>query len=133
MVTTFEMADAPAKTMVRKIRSGLPAGAFARIARHFPTSKDALARKLGMTTRNIHRKSLAGARLSPAESEKLMRLARIWNRAGDLFASNEAVAQWLMTPAPALGGMPPLDLLDTDVGANEVEGYITGLAHGNFQ
>lgn len=60
-------------------------------------------------------------------------MARIVNRAKLIFADMPSISQWLEAPAPALGDKKPIDLLDTDVGAAEVEGFMLGLAHGNFQ
>jgi uncharacterized protein (DUF2384 family) len=50
-----------------------------------------------------------------------------------LFTTDEAVSEWLKRPALPFRGAAPIDLLDTDWGAREVEGFIRGLAYGNFQ
>ena len=70
---------------------------------------------------------------SAQESERVMRVVRVWQRARTLFRSDEAIAEWLRSPTAALDQAAPLDLLDTDVGTIEVESLITGLAYGNFQ
>lgn len=133
MPTIFEIAEAPMQTVVEKIRHGLPAKAFVQLAEHLRLSQTALAAKLGITTRTIHRKIQARQSLSPVESEKIIRVARVWNCARHLFTSDEAIASWLMTPASPLGGNPPIDLVDTDVGTAKVEGFIKGIAYGNYQ
>lgn len=87
--------------------------------------------KLGLAQRTMTRKQGAGARLTADETEKVMRVVRIQNLARKLFTDDDAVAEWLRTPAPALKGTAPIDLLDTDMGAREVEALILGIAHGN--
>jgi len=54
-------------------------------------------------------------------------------KARTIFSDDPSVVTWLNTESPALNGVKPIDLLDTDVGAAEVEGLILGLAYGNFQ
>lgn len=133
MTTVFTFAAEPTAAVVQRIRTGLPAATFVQIAARLNLAQEDLATRLGLVARTIHRKRKARATLSSADSEKIMRVARIWNSARSLFTTDEAIAQWLMTPAAPLGHVPPLDLLDTDVGAADVDGFIKGLAYGNFQ
>jgi len=49
-----------------------------------------------------------------------------------LFTTDEAVSGWLSKPDASLGNMAPLDLLDTDLGAGEVESLLRALAYGHF-
>ncbi len=119
--------------MMRRIRSGLPAESFVETAEQLGVSQEFLASKLGLVARTLNRKRKANENLSARESERIMRVVRVWNRARSLFRSDEAIAGWLLRPAAALDQAAPLDLLDTDVGTAEVEGLITGLAYGNFQ
>lgn len=133
MPTIFEIAESPTQIVVDKIRHGLPAKVFVQLTEHLPLSQATLAAKLGITTRTIHRKIRARQALSPIESEKIIRVARVWNYARHLFTSDEAIASWLMTPAAPLGGISPIDLVDTDVGTTKVESFIKGIAYGNYQ
>jgi putative toxin-antitoxin system antitoxin component (TIGR02293 family) len=63
--------------------------------------------------------------------EKLDRVARAHRQARKIFTTDAAVSQWLASPAPALGGLAPIDMLDTDMGAREVEAILNGIACGN--
>ena len=127
----FALAEQPAADVVRTIRRGIPARSFAEVASKVRLSKQDLARKLGLAQRTITRKQGAGARLTSEETEKIMRVVRVQHLARKLFTDDDAVAEWLRTPAPALNGTAPIDLLDTDLGAREVESLILGIAHGN--
>jgi putative toxin-antitoxin system antitoxin component (TIGR02293 family) len=133
MSTVFDIAEQPVDQIVKIIRRGLPARSFGQVAEALRLSREALAAKLGLAPRTMNRKKKANEVLSSSESEKVLRAARVRNLAGDLFTTDEAISKWLKTPASPLKGAAPIDLLDTDFGAREVEGFIRGLAYGNFQ
>jgi putative toxin-antitoxin system antitoxin component (TIGR02293 family) len=75
----------------------------------------------------------ASGRLTPLESDRLVRLSRIVARAADLFEGDQAAARrWLTAPRPVLGGVTPLEAARTEVGAREVEQLIERLEDGVF-
>ena len=133
MSSVFDLAAKPSEVLVDAIRAGLPARTFGQVADALNLSKAVLAKKLGIATRTINRKTGAKRTLSPEESEKILRVARIRNLANDLFTTDAAISEWLAKPASALHDAAPIDLLDTEVGAREVEGFIRGVLYGNFQ
>jgi putative toxin-antitoxin system antitoxin component (TIGR02293 family) len=59
-------------------------------------------------------------------------VARLRNLGRALFRTDEAVSEWLFKPDSSLGNIAPLDLLDTDLGAREVESLLRALGHGHF-
>lgn len=133
MSALFDLVENTPAVMMRRIRSGLPAESFVEAAQQLGVSQETLATKLGLVSRTLNRKRKAHEKLSSQESERVMRVVRVWQRARTLFRSDEAIAEWLLRPTTALDQAAPLDLLDTDVGTIEVESLITGLAYGNFQ
>ena len=73
----------------------------------------------------------ASGRLEPDESDRLLRLARVYGKAIELFeGDNPAALQWLHAPLTALGGASPLAMSRTEPGSQEVERLITRLEHG---
>ena len=82
--------------------------------------------------RTLARRKSAG-RLSPDESERLLRVSTLFAKAVALFEGDTGAArQWLASPKKALGGEVPLDFARTEVGAREVEALIGRLEHGVF-
>jgi putative toxin-antitoxin system antitoxin component (TIGR02293 family) len=78
------------------------------------------------------RRKKAG-RLSADESERLYRLAAAFRRAVELFGGNVAAARaWFTRPCRGLGGVTPLEMTKTEVGAREVGDLIGRLEHGVF-
>ncbi len=131
MPTAFEVAEMPMDRAVEVIRAGLPARAFVGVADVLYLSVDELAEKLGVPPRTIRDQRKKSARLSSANTEKLVRTARVLRQARRIFSTDEAVSGWLRSPAPALAGQRPIDVLDTDLGAREVEAVLNGIAYGN--
>ena len=75
----------------------------------------------------------AKGRLRPEESERLLRVSGIFERALDLFAGDtDAARHWLTTPSEELSNHSPLEFARTELGAREVEDFITRLEHGVF-
>lgn len=54
--------------------------------------------------------------LSPEASDCLLRIARIYAEASELFCDQIAVTHWMTTKSHTLGNQTPLELLDTTVG-----------------
>ena len=54
--------------------------------------------------------------LSPEASDCLLRIARVYAEALELFSDKADVAQWMVTKSLTLGDQSPLELLDTTVG-----------------
>jgi len=132
MKSAFVLAEKPLLEILAQVRSGLPAPMFEQVASALGLSATTLAVKLGIARRTLTRKRGNGAPLSSETSEKLLRAARVRNLGRTLFTTDAAVSKWLSKPEPTLGNMAPLDLLDTDFGAREVENLLRSLAYGQF-
>jgi putative toxin-antitoxin system antitoxin component (TIGR02293 family) len=86
----------------------------------------------GIPSRTLSRRKAEG-RFRPEESDRLLRVSTVFERAVGLFDGDRpAATQWLRTPQPALGGQPPLEFARTEVGAGEVLDLIGRLEHGVF-
>jgi putative toxin-antitoxin system antitoxin component (TIGR02293 family) len=93
---------------------------------------DVILRVVQLPPRTLARRK-ARNKLSGPESERLVRLSFVFDKAVELFEGDpEAARQWLRSPAPALGGLTPLAAVETELGAQEVESLIGRLEHGVF-
>lgn len=113
----------------RRIRAGLPYAALDELRQRLRLSLPETARVLDVPLRTLARRRRAG-RLDPVESDRLYRLACIGAQAVALLGDEQRAAVWLRRPNRALGGEPPLDLLDTEPGTRQVEDVLGRLAHG---
>ena len=79
-------------------------------------------------TRRLSQRS----RQTVAESDRAVRLARVYAIAVEMIGEEEKAVEWLSTPNRALGGERPLDQLDTDVGTRQVEDVLGRIAYGVY-
>jgi putative toxin-antitoxin system antitoxin component (TIGR02293 family) len=131
-VELLGMKTASLPALLREVEKGLPYRAYERFADALGATTDDLLKLVGIPRRTLIRRKAEG-RFSPVESDHLLRAARVFSRAIDLFEGDrEAALEWLSEPQPAFGGAIPLDLAATELGAREVEALALRLEHGVF-
>jgi putative toxin-antitoxin system antitoxin component (TIGR02293 family) len=118
--------------LVRVTRKGLPAEIVGELAKELRTDRNVVARLAGIPARTLSRRLSSRSRLTPVESDRLVRLARIVAHARETFDDLANAVQWLQTPNRALRGEKPIDLLDTDTGVQQVETVLGRIAYGVF-
>ncbi|HET7876142.1 MAG TPA: antitoxin Xre/MbcA/ParS toxin-binding domain-containing protein [Methylomirabilota bacterium] len=127
------LRDRPADytAVIGRIRAGLPYAALEAVARRFEIPLETLVRVLHLPRRTLARRKKE-RRLRADESDRLLRLGRVAALAEEVLGDKEKASRWLQKPNRALGGIAPLDLLDTDLGAQEVEATLTRIEHGVY-
>jgi putative toxin-antitoxin system antitoxin component (TIGR02293 family) len=118
--------------LAQLVRKGLPATSVTILAEKLDLGNTVLSQKLGIPLRTLTRRLSQGSRLTAAESDRTVRLARVYAGAVEMIGDEEKAAEWLQTPNRALGGERPLDRLDTDVGARTVEDILGRIAYGVY-
>ena len=113
------------------VRQGLPSASVDALVRSTRITQAELARALAIPERTLARRKREGA-LSPEESSKFVRFARVVERAEAVFEDTEAALSWLQSANAALGGVTPMSLLDTDIGADSVMDTLGRIEHGVF-
>ena len=118
--------------LTRLIRKGLPASSITALAQKLQIGNSVLSRKLGIPQRTLTRRLSEASLLTPAESDRTVRMARVYANAVEMIGDEGRAIAWLSTPNRALGGERPLDQLDTDVGARVVEDILGRIAYGVY-
>lgn len=125
----IEGAPASAEDLLARVREGLPFAAATAVMDRYGIPRDGLCAILHLSRRNFLRRRTQG-RLSADESDRLYRLARVLAHANRVFEDLAASADWIRTPNLALGDAPPLTLLDTDLGVEQVDQVLGRIEHG---
>jgi putative toxin-antitoxin system antitoxin component (TIGR02293 family) len=114
------------------VRRGLPTGSVKALAGRLDIRNAALSKRLGIPQRTLTRRLSGRARLTASESDRAVRLARVYANAVEMIGDEGNAVQWLRTPNRALGGERPIDQVDTDIGAREVEDILNRIAYGVY-
>ena len=117
--------------MIERVRDGLPVQELDALQESLDVPMDMLAFRLGISKATLHRRKAQG-RLGPAESERVVRFARLIGKAVKVFGNIEAARRWLSSPQFGLGGAVPLDYADTEIGAREVENLLGRIEYGVY-
>jgi putative toxin-antitoxin system antitoxin component (TIGR02293 family) len=114
------------------IRAGLPAAALETFVVRTELDAEGVTALLGMSPRTWARRKAQAQQLTPVESDRLYRLAHAVARATDALGSRDKAVRWLRKPNRALGGEAPFNLLDTEIGEEQVLAVLDRIEHGVF-
>lgn len=122
-----------AREVAARVKAGLPLAELDALRALLGLTVEDLADRIGISTATLSRRRRTGDPLDPGHSDRLVRYARLFRLAADLYNGDEESARaWLRKPARALGGETPLDHAGTEMGAREVEDLIGRLEHGVY-
>ncbi len=111
------------------IREGFPQSVVEAAMDGGELSLKELATSLDLSSRSLQRRRTEG-RLARFESDRLHRLARIIALAKQYLGDNSKATRWLRHSNRALGGKTPLECIDTELGARQVENVLGRIAYG---
>jgi putative toxin-antitoxin system antitoxin component (TIGR02293 family) len=129
-----KMPSAKAKhptDLIRQIQKGLRFSELETLQNSIDMPFEQLAAKLSISRSTLQRRKAAG-RLSPDESDKVMRLSRLLEHATTVFGDIDKARTWLKFPQRGLGGAVPLDYAETEVGAREVDNLLGRIDYGVY-
>ena len=116
---------------IKMIQAGLPVSVVDSLVRQGILTLVEIERLVIPRRTLAHRKKKRQP-LSREESDRLARIARIMTLAAETLGSQDKAGLWMRRPNRALRGARPLDLLETDGGAQVVEAILGRVSHGVF-
>ena len=126
------LKDGATLKVIESIKAGLPYKSIDTFHKFTDLPVQEIAEAVQIPPRTLIRRKSQG-KLQPDESERLLRISTVFEKAVELFEGNAAAAmRWLQTPQPALGNETPFDFARTEIGAREVEDVIGRLEHGVY-
>jgi putative toxin-antitoxin system antitoxin component (TIGR02293 family) len=121
VTSLLELSDA--------VERGLPKSTLRNVARRiFSDTADQRAMMHRIVPEATYKRRRE--RLSPAESERTERLARVVAMAEDVWQDRDQARHFLITPHPEIGGKTPLDAALTELGARQAEEIMTRIIYG---
>jgi putative toxin-antitoxin system antitoxin component (TIGR02293 family) len=116
--------------MTKVLREGFPFAAFHALMSAIAVRPADLAELLGIAERTLARRK--GQHFTPIESDRLYRIAYIALLAKETLGSLEKARAWLLSPNRALGGLLPINGLDTEIGERQVEDLLNRINFGIY-
>jgi putative toxin-antitoxin system antitoxin component (TIGR02293 family) len=120
-----------APALIKSLREGLHVDELECLRATLDLPMDRLGPLLGLSKATLHRRKAAG-RLDTAESDRVVRFARLYGLCFEVMESQEVARKWLISPQYGLGGAIPLEYAETEVGAREVEDLLYRLEHSVY-
>jgi putative toxin-antitoxin system antitoxin component (TIGR02293 family) len=117
--------------LISQLKKGFSTESFDRLKDRLNISDNVLSKIVQIPKRTLDRRRQTG-RLKTDESERILRLAQVYDMAFDVFGEQKKAESWLKKPARGLGGKIPLEYADTDLGAHEVINLLGRIDHGVF-
>lgn len=114
---------------VHLVEEGLDAEAMDRVQALGELSEEEMDEIIPRRTRAHQRRR---GQLTPDQSDRLARAARVLVLAHETFGSRQKANGWMRDLNRALGGESPLSLLRTSSGTRLVEVILTRIAHGVY-
>jgi putative toxin-antitoxin system antitoxin component (TIGR02293 family) len=117
--------------LIAQVEAGLPWEELETLQAQLALPLERVAALLGISRATLQRRKTSG-RLGVAESDRLIRFARLRHRAAEVLESEEGARQWMISPQVGLGGAIPLEYAKTEVGAREVEDLLGRIEYGVY-
>jgi putative toxin-antitoxin system antitoxin component (TIGR02293 family) len=127
----FKKKVSTAAQLTEVIREGLPYASLEVLLAKLGIPRNEAAAALNLPERTLARRRKE-KRLHPDESDRVLRLARLFSLACTVLETEENASAWFSQPNRSMGGKTPLSILDTEIGAREVEEALWRIAHGIF-
>jgi putative toxin-antitoxin system antitoxin component (TIGR02293 family) len=118
-------------SVLKAVEKGFPWKTFERLVDNMGLPAEQIASLIGIPRRTLARRKVE-KRFQPDESDRLLRVARVFSKALELFSYRRSgAASWLTHLQRALGRIP-LELVRSEIGAREVENVIGAISDGMF-
>jgi len=115
---------------IQKVRSGLPVRELTSLTSELNRPPEVWSKILESSTRTMLRNRSRSKKLDPNISDRLERVKRIYALTQDVIGEPEKAKLWLLRSNRALHDQVPLELLDTDRGAQLVQEELYRIRYG---
>lgn len=126
----YEVRQENSYLMVKKAQDGIPANAFFDMLSVSGLTKKELSGLLDISFKTVQRYQKENKKLNALNSEQLLKMISLYQKAEELFGSIDAFNRWLRKPAIGLGSQKPLRLMQTPGGIDLISEELSRIEHG---
>lgn len=128
--TSLAFIDSGLSDIIVQLRAGLPPSVMEVISEKLHLSVDRLLCELKLPSSAVKLRRAHGKKLSALAAERVVRVARVFKRAVEVFEGEEDARNWLKQPLRALGEKTPLSFLDIEPGYDLVVDELERIEYG---
>lgn len=118
--------------LAAKVEEGVPVLDLIAFGKEAGFTAEELAGLVRIPSRTYARRVAAKTRLKFDESERAVRIMRLYDRARQVLGTSEGARNWLNRPLRVLGGRTPLDIARTEPGARAAEAVLGRFEEGGI-
>ncbi|MCC5905646.1 MAG: DUF2384 domain-containing protein [Balneolaceae bacterium] len=119
-------------TMFNRAQSGVEVSAFFDLLEISDLSKEELSSLLDLSFKTIQRYEKDGKKLNALNSEQLLKMIALYQKAEEVFGSIPSFNHWLRKPAAGLGSHIPLQFLQTPGGIDLIREELLRIEYGSL-
>ena len=134
-IAAFWRFSAPRQSLtdserLQQIKVGFPAELFQIVRSAFGLQEHHLETLFRASISTLERRQREHQNLDPVASERLDRVASVSHLTEGVFDDQVRAVQWMSMPNKALGGIAPIMLCETEIGAKQVRRILQTLEWG---
>ncbi len=127
--TSQSIVEEPA-AMLSLSRSGVKFDVFQAFADKLSYTIKQWSKYLHITERTIQRYKKENKSFEPMQSERIIEIMRLHAHGEEVFGSADTFNTWMQSTSIALGGIKPIDLLDSGFGIDMLLDELGKIEHG---
>ena len=131
LITSINVRADNTAELIHQLKDGLSTETFDKLKTQLDVSDNYLCQIIQIPKRTLDRRR-EGGRFKTDESERVLRVARVFDMALEVFGKPEKARSWLKKPARGLDGQVPMEYADTGLGAQEVIDLLGRIEYGIF-
>lgn len=116
--------------LVYQAQEGISVNAFFDLIEVSGLSNEELANLLDVSFKTIQRYQKEEKKLSALNSEQLLKMITLYQKAEEVFGEISSFNRWLRKPAQGLGGQHPLKLMQTPGGIDLIYDELMRIEYG---
>lgn len=118
--------------LVSRAQNGISVSAFFDMLEISGLSKQELSSLLDVSYKTMQRYQKEGKKLSALNSEQLLKMIALYQKAEEVFSDLSSFNRWLRKPAHGLGGKNPLQYMQTPGGIDLITEELVRIEFGAF-
>lgn len=126
----YEINNENPFSLINKAQNGLPASAFFDLLEITKFTNEELSGLLNVSYKTIQRYQKENKSLSAQNSEQLLKIIALYQKAEEVFGSVSSFNHWLRKPSPAFGGQEPFSFMQTSGGIDLIREELLRIEFG---